>query len=459
MFTSSVGEKLHGSIVKFDGLVATFELLRVQCFLCTSEVLTDVEIVDEANEQVLYTGKAVIQNLIDSSTATWCEAKLSDPLAPEALYYPVAKQAGERRDAFLNRWQNTYRIIPEYKLAVADLHTLLFDLRRWLDHAELSQARRFPASKATPDSEAELIAELQPALTHLFRVFEEVAEGVSKRGENLGSYHAYCRRHLHQFVLSSPFMNRIFTKPLGYAGDYEMMNMINRNTPGGQTVFARVLDAFLLSQAPADAVRNRVEYFCRRIGEESQRAQASGHTAKIWTLGCGPAREVQNALTRFPWIDDVQFRLLDFNDETLAHTKGKTAELVRQHNRRTKIQMVKQSVHSLLKEVDRGVVASNESYDLIYCSGLYDYLSNKVCKKLDTYLYKRLAPGGVLIVTNFDPYTNIRNIMEHVFDWFLIYRDAREFKTLAPEQVHEDDCFVVAENSGCNIFLEARKPK
>jgi extracellular factor (EF) 3-hydroxypalmitic acid methyl ester biosynthesis protein len=159
-------------------------------------------------------------------------------------------------------------------------------------------------------------------------------------------------------------------------------------------------------------------------------------------------------------MDDVHFRLLDFNDETLAHTKAKTSEVVQKHNRRSRIQMVKQSVHSLLKEVDRGGGSdSNESFDMIYCSGLYDYLSNKVCKKLDTYLYKRLAPGGVLIVTNFDPYTNIRNIMEHIFDWFLIYRDASEFRTIAPEQADDDDCFVVAEPSGCNIFLEARNRK
>jgi extracellular factor (EF) 3-hydroxypalmitic acid methyl ester biosynthesis protein len=457
-FVSSLGEKLHGSIVRIADKLITFELLRVECSLRMSEVLTEFEVTDEPNQQIIYQGKAILQNLIDSSTTTLCEARLTDAIPPETFYVPENLSTGDFREAFFSRWQTAYRVIPEYKLAVADLHTLLFDLRRLFDHIELTQGSAGISKKRlTPDAEAALIREFQPALTPLFQRFEEVAGLVSKRGENLADYHAYGRRLLHPFVLASPFMNRIFTKPLGYAGDYEMMNMINRAACGGNSIFAKLLDAFLLAQAPADAVRNRVEYFCRRIGEESSRAQAAGRTAKIWTLGCGPAQEVQQAIKRFPWVDDIHFRLLDFNDETLVHTKGKTSDLIRQYNRQTKVEMVKQSVHSLLKEMDKNPVAGAESFDLIYCSGLYDYLSNKVCKKLDTYLFKRLAPGGVLIVTNFDPYTNIRNIMEHLFDWFLIYRDAREFRTLAPEQVPDDDCFVVAEDSGCNIFLEARK--
>ena len=44
-----------------------------------------------------------------------------------------------------------------------------------------------------------------------------------------GPHEAYLRRHLHPLLLCSPFAYRTYQKPLGYAGDYEMVNMIVRD--------------------------------------------------------------------------------------------------------------------------------------------------------------------------------------------------------------------------------------
>ena len=67
-------------------------------------------------------------------------------------------------------------------------------------------------------------------------------------------------------------------------------------------------------------------------------------------------------------------------------------------------------------------------------------------------------PGGVLIISNFDLSNPIRKIMEFMFEWFLIHRDARQMAETAPEQALPDDCRVRADATGCNIFLEVRKP-
>ena len=72
---------------------------------------------------------------------------------------------------------------------------------------------------------------------------------------------SFTERQLHPLLLCCPFMYRIFAKPLGYAGDYEMMNMIVRNDNEGGSLFAKLLQAYILNQAPAIAVRNRVDYF------------------------------------------------------------------------------------------------------------------------------------------------------------------------------------------------------
>ncbi len=39
-------------------------------------------------------------------------------------------------------------------------------------------------------------------------------------------HQAFGKRHLHPLILGSPFVYRTLQKPLGYAGDYEMVNMM-----------------------------------------------------------------------------------------------------------------------------------------------------------------------------------------------------------------------------------------
>ena len=123
------------------------------------------------------------------------------------------------------------------------------------------------------------------------------------------------------------------------------------------------------------------------------------------------------------------------------------------------IEYIKQSVHHILKEAARTVDRAAENrYDLIYCAGLFDYLSNQVCLRLMDILYARLAPGGLLVVTKVEPSNPLRNGMEHLLDWHLIYRTAAQMRALFPNGAEADACRVHADSTGVNVFLEVRKP-
>jgi hypothetical protein len=143
---------------------------------------------------------------------------------------------------------------------------------------------------------------------------------------------------------------------------------------------------------------------------------------------------------------------LDFNEETLHYTSGKLAETKKKHGRKTELKLVKNSVQNLLRNGGKGAA----EYDLIYCSGLYDYLNDRICKALNTYFYDLLLPGGLLIVGNFGPHLPVRHFIEHFLEWFLIFRDSKQLGALAPEQAGPDDCAVIAEPTGSNQFFEAR---
>jgi len=125
---------------------------------------------------------------------------------------------------------------------------------------------------------------------------------------------------------------------------------------------------------------------------------------------------------------------------------------------------VKKSVNQILKE--RGKIARQkpaEQYDYIYCAGLFDYLSDSVCKQLMNIFYDMLAPGGLLLATNATDALNasrpFRYSMEYILDWHLIYRNKNQFAAVAPDLAGKDDTTISAEATGANLFLEVRKPK
>jgi len=141
-----------------------------------------------------------------------------------------------------------FKILPEFKLVVADLQTFLIDLRHWVDQAECG-VRRLQTGTRT-DGEREVLrsldSEARPLLARLFERFEESCTRIDS---DLRPAHAhYVKRLLHPVVLCAPFMYRSFHKPLGYAGDYEMVNMMMRDPCEGASLFGKAFNVCALNE-------------------------------------------------------------------------------------------------------------------------------------------------------------------------------------------------------------------
>ena len=67
-----------------------------------------------------------------------------------------------------------------------------------------------------------------------------------------------------------------------------------------------------------------------------------------------------------------------------------------------------------------------DQFDLIYATGLYDYLLDRVAQKLTRTLFRRLEPGGSLLIANFLPDIHSDGYMEAFMDWWLIFRSEAE---------------------------------
>jgi extracellular factor (EF) 3-hydroxypalmitic acid methyl ester biosynthesis protein len=272
--------------------------------------------------------------------------------------------------------------------------------------------------------------------------------------------HEWIIRHqLHPLFLCAPFAFRAYQKPLGYAGDYEMMNMIHRNTFEGDSLYARLVHYWLVNQYPAISVRNRIAHMKAKLVQEAVRRSREKRPVRILNLGCGPAREVGQFIAENHFADQAEFTLIDFDAETISHASAALNEIKSKHGRKTAVEFVQMSVAKLLKEsLGRSNRLFPKPFDLVYCGGLFDYFSDETCRQLVEMFYRLLAPGGLAVVANMDDRVPYKQMQEYLLDWHLIYRDGRQMAALAPDGVAPADCKLVSEQMGVNLFLEVRKP-
>jgi extracellular factor (EF) 3-hydroxypalmitic acid methyl ester biosynthesis protein len=97
-----------------------------------------------------------------------------------------------------------------------------------------------------------------------------------------------------------------------------------------------------------------------------------------------------------------------------------------------------------------------ERFDFVYCAGLFDYLSDKMCERLLRYFASCTNPGGLMLATNVHSCNPGKLGMAHLLEWHLIYRDEAQLAGLLPSSRGEASLYVDA--SRVNVFAEFRVP-
>jgi extracellular factor (EF) 3-hydroxypalmitic acid methyl ester biosynthesis protein len=454
-FSTADGLKRHGEIVRVTPYSAFFEVHDRTLVLRLSEVLNDFEI--RFHGQNTFRGRATVSGLVQSGFKTLCEAKLQEMnWSGEPLQSPTGM--GLQFGKFLREWEQHRQIRTEFKNAAIEMLSFFNESNVWLNQVELGVRNLPPTDQAR--AEQEVLQQLSPhfirATASINEKFEAELNQVEPEQKPL--HQAFVRKFLHSATQSSPFMHRAFEKPLGYPGDYEVVDMMFRNPFEGNSYFAKQLNAYALQLPPVAAHRNRIEYLQKKLTDEALRLRAAGRPLTVFNLGCGPAREVQQFVAQTPLADNASFVLADFEEQSLAHVGAALRTLNARLNRRTLVKTTKVSVAQLIRQHERrGGRDSAQTYELVYCAGLFDYLTDSVCHHLMDVFYEMLAPGGLLVATNVDTHAAI-NQMECFLDWHLFYRNPERMRGIVPTRANPDEAVVKSDPTGVNMFLEIRKP-
>lgn len=279
-----------------------------------------------------------------------------------------------------------------------------------------------------------------------YRQFEKVASEKSLNSEEINQVRAV----LHPLLLDAPFVARAFEKPRGYAGDYEMMNMILKPAPLGNSPFEKVVHLLNVLPGIPQSVRNRSDRMLTYIQESHQK---SSQTTRILSLACGPAWELERFLTTQP-EGPIEIQLIDHDPEALAFAFRRLNQIADQHQLEVQVETKEASLFSLLRDNRSGnAFFKKEHFDLVYSAGIMDYLKDETCRELIHYLWQFLRKDGMFFTTNMHPSNPEKAWMNVIFDWPLIYRDFLSFEQLSTYENTE----VFADDTGINLFMTIKK--
>jgi extracellular factor (EF) 3-hydroxypalmitic acid methyl ester biosynthesis protein len=455
-FKNSQGSEARGTLISVSRTVVVVEVYNPYSVVQLSEVLTEVRIL--RGDRCVYSGKAVVSSIVPTGVMLIVSATLVDPWQ-DLSGVSSKEEIQEEIHSFIRDFDHNHTLHPDYQLIVGKMGGFLAELSRWLDQVDI--ARDSYGEQANLDFTRDVSETLNDRLVNMMGQFEVDAAKVPPEAAMV--HMNFARRQLHPYTLVSPFIHRTFSKPLGYAGDYEMVNMILDEPYKGRNTYAKVINGAILNSKGAQAHRNRVDYLTRTLSQELRRTGAAGRQGpmKVLNIGCGPAGEVQKFVSFDDLAEQVEFHLLDFNEQTLAYTKNTIKRVCDRHRRSPVVETYHRSVNDLLRDAARGALGKADQakpillYDMVYCAGLFDYFNDKICQRLMQLFASWTVPGGLVISTNVHPANDVRHFLEHILEWNLIYRNEADMLKVAPGV---GESTVVADHTGVNVFLEVRMP-
>jgi hypothetical protein len=324
----------------------------------------------------------------------------------------------------------TSQLVPkEYRVFCADVLKLLGSYRDLLDE-NMGLARQFERDFDLDGAYEACEARLLQHFRSLWRTGNDLVADVMGDRDVLEATKAFTEVVLTPEMRLGAIWDRSYAKPLGYPGDYEIMNLVYDNDRRGANVYQMLLHRLGLDVG--EFVKTRMDVVRASIASVV-RDKGNSRPARVLSLGSGPAREVEVFLANAGLKSGrVEFTLIDQEQAALRYAVEKTYPHVLNANGHARVQCLNISFTELLRGT--GTLGALPPQDLIYSVGLVDYLADRRAQALVHRLYETLAHGGTLIIGNMNvtPFSSLWPL-EFVADWSLYYRTEKEMLAWAED--------------------------
>ncbi len=215
----------------------------------------------------------------------------------------------------------------------------------------------------------------------------------------------------------------VIDKPYGYHGDFYIIDEIYRNK-AATSGLERCLDNYFLETPASIATRNRKEDFKSYLKEIID--STSSNEIRIMDLASGPCRDIKELLEEYKSVSvPIIFDCVDHDPNAIDYGK-KILSAIDANG--TSINFIQKNAMrvALTKSIENYFCYK---YDVIFSTGLFDYLDERIATPLIRNLRKILKKNGLLIISNYrDKWANpSRHYMEWGGGWELIYRTEEQF--------------------------------
>lgn len=213
-----------------------------------------------------------------------------------------------------------------------------------------------------------------------------------------------------EYFLEDPLTRWSFSKPRGYSGDAQLLDYIYCDPHVAESVanaseIGKALYTHTKDVPSCVAARERRDLLTRYVDEI---ADKNGPQAEVLAIAAGHLREANRSsalaegrLKR--WV------ALDQDPQSIG--------LIARDFQGTAVEAIDGSVRTVLT---RGHKLGK--FDLIYASGLYDYLAHNVAVKLTKTCLQMLKPNGTFLFANYAEGNPDAGYRETFMDWVLLLR-------------------------------------
>lgn len=228
-----------------------------------------------------------------------------------------------------------------------------------------------------------------------------------------------------------------YRKPMGYAGDYLIIDKIY-TYHSTQNPFYQKWDAYFHRTEATQAVRNRKDFFKKQLCQKLAEAK---EPIRLLNVASGPARDLGELYQKInPTL--LKSTCVELDSRAIEHAKETCADYL-------------EHIQFYNKNILR--FSTQEKFDVIWSAGLFDYFEDHLFVIAIKRFLTWLAPGGEIIIGNFSEDNASRGYMEVFGEWYLLHRSKEELFELAMKAgVAEDKITVDKEPLGVNLFLRIK---
>ena len=244
---------------------------------------------------------------------------VGDPVSMDCVH--ALQSASDAKTATVDAFKKQLSVPQQVRMVVLEMKSFLSTLKDNISKIE----EHLPVDNADENSEyrqavaqsmSEFLGQLIPKYYQEIPTLLASVDDITRQAGI-----EFIQAQLGPLIYNAPFAHRAYSKPRGYAGDYEMMNHLYRNEPVGRTLYDQCVHKYFIDEPAGQAVKNRGYYLLEKIKQVVTTSKKKN--LRILAVASGPAMEQQLFLKEckdYPGVH-IEFTCIDQDEESLKHAQ------------------------------------------------------------------------------------------------------------------------------------------